>query len=269
MELLDGKNLQHLVERDKAQPAGRVVQILTQVCGALQEAHDAGMIHKDIKPANIILCERGGVPDVAKVVDYGLVQEIKSATADATKHVLGTPEYLAPENITDPGLVGPAVDLYALGATGYFLLTGELVFPGKTTSEITVAHITKQPRPFAEVTKNLVPPELELIIMKCLAKRPADRYESAAALAEALADVPDLGDWNRARAKQWWTEHKAQVAATPSADARTVTLTIELGARLTPVLADRLQPNGHAVATAPPTDPHSDEPPRESPKGAD
>ncbi len=232
MELLDGVDLQRLVQLDGAQAPGRVVKILTQVCGALQEAHDKGLIHRDIKPANIILCERGGAPDVAKVVDFGLVQEIKGA-ADASKHVLGTPAYLAPENVTDPATVGPAVDLYALGAVGYFLLSGQLVFTGKTNGEIALKHVTDKPRPLSEVCKAKIPPELEAVIMKCLAKQPADRYPTATALAEALEAVP-TGDWDRECARTWWEAHRKRVASTPRTDVATVTLTIDVGDRVTP-----------------------------------
>jgi serine/threonine-protein kinase len=161
------------------------------------------------------------------------VQEIKGAAPDANKHVLGTPAYLAPENVTDPTTVGPAVDLYALGAVGYFLLTGQLVFTGKTNGEIALKHVTDKPRPVSEVAKSKIPPVLEDVIMKCLAKSPGDRYPSAAALAEALEHVP-TGDWDRECARTWWETHRKRQAATPRTDAATVTLTIDVGQRVTP-----------------------------------
>jgi serine/threonine-protein kinase len=148
MEYLGGGiNLENLVRQHGAQPAGRVVHVLAQVCGALQEAHDLGLVHRDIKPANIILCERGGNPDVAKVLDFGLVKEFTAEGGQTAQVILGTPAYLAPEALTDPQQVGPAFDLYALGCVGYFLLTGRRVFEGKTDIDICTKHVTAQPTP--------------------------------------------------------------------------------------------------------------------------
>src|SRR5690606_9007434 len=142
-----------------------------------------GIIHRDIKPANIILCERGGVADVAKVVDFGLVKEITRDTSASAQIILGTPAYVAPEAVTDPARIGPAVDLYALGAVGYFLLTGRSVVEGKTAVELCNQHVTAAPRRPTEVAKIHVPTELEDLILRCLAKDPAARFASAPALA--------------------------------------------------------------------------------------
>jgi serine/threonine-protein kinase len=228
MEYLAGIDLELLVRIEGPQPAGRVVQILVQVCGALQEAHDANLIHRDIKPANIILCERGGVPDVAKVVDFGLVKEITRDTDESTQVIEGTPGYIAPEVVTGSVRIGPAVDIYALGAVGYFLLAGRRVFEGKTPMQICTQHVTLPPRPIAELTKRLVPPELEAIIMKCLAKQPADRYPSTSALAAALEAMPPVRDWDRDAAKLWWRAFRDKQASTPSTDTPTQTMTIDI-----------------------------------------
>ncbi|HEY4238257.1 MAG TPA: serine/threonine-protein kinase [Kofleriaceae bacterium] len=227
MEYLAGIDLEQLVARYGAQPAGRVVHVLTQVCGALAEAHGAGLVHRDIKPANIILCERGGVADVAKVVDFGLVKAIAREPGAAAAELLGTPAYLAPEAVTDPARLGPPADLYALGAVGYFLLSGRRVFDGATPAEVCVQHVTAPPPPLDAA----VPPALAAILMRLLAKSPADRY-TARELAEALAQVPAFADesgWSRAAAADWWRSFSTTAAAhAATAAAPTRTLTIEL-----------------------------------------
>jgi eukaryotic-like serine/threonine-protein kinase len=230
MEFLPGIDLGRLVSGHGALPANRVVRILVQVAGALQEAHDSGFIHRDIKPGNIILCERGGVPDVAKVLDFGLVKTISDP--DTTAQLMGTPGYIAPETIIDPTRrPTPAVDIYALGAIGYFLLTGKHVFGGRSR-EILMMHKDKPPPPFSEAAPaREIPAALEAIIMKCLAKDPSDRYASTTELAAALDGLDPISDWDRPRALAWWAEQRAKVAATPSTDAKTVTLNIDLEQR--------------------------------------
>jgi serine/threonine-protein kinase len=232
MEYLGGIDLEHLVERFGPQPSGRVVHILLQVCGALHEAHAAKLIHRDIKPANIILCERGTVLDVAKVVDFGLVKEITRDTGTSTQVVLGTPAYVAPEAVTDPDHITHAVDLYALGAVGYFLITGRRLFEGKTAVDVCIQHVTQPPRRPSEVAAIAIAPELELVLMTCLAKRPAERYASAAQLAEALEALPPATDWTKADASAWWERFRiSQAAMTAASAAPTSTITVDLGSR--------------------------------------
>jgi serine/threonine-protein kinase len=230
MEYLAGINLHELVMRHGKQPAERVRQILIQVCGALQEAHDRGIIHRDIKPANIILCERGAMPDVAKVVDFGLVKEIAADTGASTQIILGTPGYVAPEVVTDPSTIGPGADIYALGCVGYFMLTGRKVFDGGTPLELCIAHATKQPVPPSEVAGTTVPAELEAIVMACLAKLPSERPASANALAERLRAVGELGDWDEARALAWWEKFRPRESVDTSA-LQTATITVDVGRR--------------------------------------
>ena len=235
MEYLGGIDLEHLVERFGPQPSGRVVHILLQVCGALQEAHSAGLIHRDIKPANIILCERGTVLDVAKVVDFGLVKEITRDTGSSAQVVLGTPAYVAPEAVTDPDHITHAVDLYALGAVGYFLLTGRRLFEGKTAVDVCIQHVTQPPRRPSEVAPRPIAPGLEAVLMTCLAKQPAQRHASAAALAEALEALPPAGDWTKADAIAWWDQFRtSQAAISAAAAAPTSTITVDLFGRSQP-----------------------------------
>jgi eukaryotic-like serine/threonine-protein kinase len=242
MEFLDGIELEALVRDWGPVPAGRVVAILTQVAGALHEAHGNNIIHRDIKPANIILCERGGQPDVAKVVDYGLVKSLdRSQAADAelvrrnltldTQSILGTPGYLAPEAITGKAKLGPAVDLYSLGAVGYYLLTGRRVFEGETPMAICIQHVTKTAVAPSKITSNPIPPELETIIMSCLERNAADRPVSADALARLLRKVPASADWDEDKASAWWSDFRKQLSKTiPSAGPST--MDIDLGKRI-------------------------------------
>jgi serine/threonine-protein kinase len=233
MEYLGGGvDLDKLVRKYGPQPAGRVVHILAQVCGALNEAHQAQLVHRDIKPANVILCERGGVADVAKVVDYGLVKEVASDAGGKTAQViLGTPSYIAPEAITDPSSIGPAVDIYAVGAVGYFLLTGKKVFDGKTALEICIQHVTKPVVPPSQAVAHAIDPALEAVLMKCLAKAPAERYATARELRDALRALA-VTDWDDAAARKWWAELRGLERRAMSAiDVPTMTISVDIGQR--------------------------------------
>ena len=213
MELLDGITLERLVARDGAQPPGRVIYIMRQVSGALAEAHAVGLIHRDVKPANIILTERGGMPDVAKVVDFGLVKQFNTATAETALSVtganvvIGTPLYLSPEAIG--GTVDARSDLYALGAVGYFLVTGQPLFEARNVVEMCGHHLHTPPTPPSQRTEQEVPEDLERIILKCLAKNPAERYPTARALQEALAQAAWTTPWSDEAAGRWWAVFRA------------------------------------------------------------
>ncbi len=232
MEYLGGGiDLERLVRTRGPQPEGRITHILAQVCGALHEAHCNNLIHRDIKPANIILCERGMMPDVAKVVDFGLVKEITTDSGASTQVILGTPAYVAPEAVTDPNTIGPAADLYALGAVGYFLLTGKRVFEGKTAVDICIQHVTATPKRPSEIGA-ICSPALEAIIMKCLAKNPHDRFPSADDMAAALRAIGPNRDWTTEDARVWWSEFRAvDRASILLATVPTRTMPVDLGAR--------------------------------------
>ena len=210
MEYLDGLNLEQLVRASGPQEPGRVIHILQQVSGALTEAHDIGLIHRDIKPANVILCKRGGIPDVAKVVDFGLVKAVMTDDADTTmmvtnQHVLtGTPMYMAPEAIKGEQFIDGRSDLYALGAVGYYLLTGEPLFPSGTVVEVVAHHLHTVPELPSERSGVDVPPELEAILMRCLEKSPSARFSSAHELTLALSECARSVPWSLERAEELW-----------------------------------------------------------------
>jgi len=207
MEYLDGVDLEDLVKESGPLAPGRAVRILRQVCAALAEAHGIGLIHRDIKPANILLCERGGIPDIAKVLDFGLVKDVSdtSAAGLTAEDVLhGTPQYMAPEAIRDSHSADPRSDLYALGAVGYFLLTGTPVFAGKSPLETIHHHLQTEPEPLSRRLGRAVPEQLEALILACLAKEPDQRPESAKALARALAACEGVPPWDEDGAQSWW-----------------------------------------------------------------
>ncbi len=228
MEYLGGGvDLEKLVRLYGPQPEGRVIRILVQVCRALQEAHNRGIIHRDIKPANIILCERGDEPDVAKVLDYGLVKEIDRETDATGQVIVGTPAYLAPEAVTDPSTVAAAADIYSVGAIGYFLLTGKRVFDGKTAVDICIQHVTATPVPISLVSSAPVRPDIESLLMQCLSKAPHERPRSAADLAQALGALPAAVEWSESSAAEWWRAHRAK-GDVSSTGMPTATLMIDL-----------------------------------------
>ena len=207
MELLDGINLDRLVRGFGPLPEGRVIYLLTQLCGSLHEAHGLGLIHRDIKPANIMLCRRGGMFDVIKLLDFGLVKAVDSnqeASLTAANAITGTPLYMSPESVVNTDAVDVHSDLYSLGAVGYFLLTGKTVFTGSSLMEICRKQVDSTPEPPSARLGRTIDPDLEAAIMRCLEKIPVARPPSAEALGEALAQCTAAGTWTSADARRWW-----------------------------------------------------------------
>ena len=222
MEYLDGLNLHELVQRYGAQPGARVVHILRHICESLSEAHGVGLIHRDIKPANVFLCDRGGIPDSVKVLDFGLVKHVSDQPDElsATKMpgadgIVGTPNFIAPEAIQDSNRSDARSDLYSLGALGYFLLTGREVFEGDSIAELCRKHLTETPvSPGARVGKTF-DPQLEALLMRCLAKDPAARPQSARELAQLLSTGPLAAQWTPEHRAGWWMTHRKSIAGLP------------------------------------------------------
>jgi serine/threonine-protein kinase len=209
MEHLDGVDLQKLVARSGPQPASRVIHILRQVCSALAEAHGRGLIHRDIKPANIILCQLGEVPDVVKIVDFGLVKEQEKNSNLTGAGIAGTPAYLSPEAIHGPDSVTALSDIYAIGCTAYYLLTGDTVFEASGTAEMCLHHVETDPTPPSERANVSVPTELEGLLLQCLAKNPRDRPTDARTIYEALSHLAHTHEWDEAKALSWWSDFAA------------------------------------------------------------
>ena len=238
MEYVDGFDLERLVDEEGPLQPARVIRILAQASGALTEAHALGLIHRDIKPANIVLTERVGEPDIVKVVDFGLVKTLETSPGDAAltnvDAITGTPLYLAPEAITSPDSVDARSDLYALGAVGYFLLTGHHVFDAATVVEVCSKHLLEAPVPPSQRLGRAVPPDLEALILACLAKRREDRPASAQALLADLLACADAGKYDVAAARAWWTDRGATLRARVKAKrtgARRAMMTIDLHGR--------------------------------------
>jgi serine/threonine-protein kinase len=226
MELLDGATLQRIVAASGPQAPGRVVRIVTMVCGALSEAHAIGLIHRDIKPANIMLCTRGGEQDVVKLLDFGLVKNFeldRDVQLTGASVVIGTPQYLSPESILDPDAVDVRTDIYSLGAVAYYLLAGVDVFNGKSTVEVCSQHLHQQPEALSARGVS-VPAELEAVVLACLAKDAKDRPQTAAELRRRL-EACHVEPWDNDKALSWWSAHETALendAAQSTAGARTI-----------------------------------------------
>jgi eukaryotic-like serine/threonine-protein kinase len=188
MELLDGQNLASLVEREGPQPVSRTLRILRQLVAALGEAHDMGLVHRDVKPENVMLCTRGGVRDFVKVLDFGLVKDVSPEATPITAEttIAGTPLYMAPEVILTPQAVGPPADIYASGCVAYFLLTGRPPFPGNNLVQVCAAHLHTLPSPPSSHV--FVPSELDALVVCCLEKD-ASRRPTTRELGEQLAAI--------------------------------------------------------------------------------
>jgi serine/threonine-protein kinase len=198
MEYLPGLTLEGLIQEQGPLPASRVIHLLRQICGALSEAHAAGLIHRDVKPGNIIVCERGGVHDVAKLVDFGIVQSRAIAdqetSATAPGAMVGTPSFMSPEQVNRADVVDERSDIYSLGAVGYFLLTGRPPFLRATAAETAAAHLHASVIAPDQIQRD-VPADLQSVILRCLRKNPDQRFQSAAALDAALALCAGARSW--------------------------------------------------------------------------
>jgi len=209
MELLEGMDLETLVRKEGPIPQGRVIHILRQVCDSLEEAHVSGLVHRDIKPANIHVGRVGLKHDFVKVLDFGLVKSVlpqDDTMATAIGLTPGTPAYLAPEMALGESPDGRA-DLYALGCVAYFLLTGQLVFQAGSGLQMITKHIQEKPVPPSQRTELEVAPELDRVVLACLAKKPDDRPRSAAELERMLGQI-EVEPWSEEAATQWWQSHQ-------------------------------------------------------------
>ncbi len=197
MEYLPGQSLEEILQTEGRQPAERVVHLLRQACQALREAHAIGLVHRDLKPANLFAAERGGMRDVLKVLDFGLVKarsEIASARLTQPGALSGTPLYMSPEQARGSDDVDARSDIYSLGAVAYALLTGRPPFERESPLEVLFAHLHDEATPPAEICPD-VPADLESIVLRCLAKKPEDRFQDMDELEQALARCAAADRW--------------------------------------------------------------------------
>jgi len=216
MEYLPGLSLEALLERHGPLPAERVVHFLRQICQGLREAHAIGLIHRDIKPGNVFAAQRGGLYDVVKLLDFGLVKpvtEAPSARLTQDGGISGTPLFMSPEQARGLDNLDARSDIYSVGALAYALLTGRPPFDGTNPMEVMIAHVRDEVVPPSKHQAN-VPADLERVILRCLAKRSEDRFQNVDSLEQALTQCTAANQWTQAHAARWWRENE-RPAATP------------------------------------------------------
>jgi serine/threonine protein kinase len=221
MELLEGLDLETLVRRFGPVPPERAIHLLSQACESLADAHAAGLIHRDVKPANILACHWGLKWDFVKVLDFGLVKAQWSVGGDERLTnegmVAGTPAYMAPEAALGGRELDARVDLYGLGCVAHWLLTGERVFDGETPMELILNHVKTPPVPPSQRVSWPIPEPLEKLVLCCLAKDPEERPVSAEWLADRLAECHTPQRWSPRRAREWWERYALPDALSPRA----------------------------------------------------
>ncbi|QDU80617.1 Serine/threonine-protein kinase PknB [Polystyrenella longa] len=220
MEFLPGMSLRNLVRDYGPLKPARALHLLDQTCDALVEAHDAGLVHRDLKPDNLFVSERGGVCDFIKVLDFGLVKSTKPGSAQLTSDevVSGTPQFMAPEQVMGEHDLDARCDIYALGCIAYYTLTGKAPFNDGSAMAVMIAHTNQTVIPPSEIEKS-IPSDIEEVILKCLEKKREDRYQSVYDLRQALRRCHDYGDWNAILAAEWWEEKESETDETTMASA--------------------------------------------------
>jgi len=224
MELLTGLDLETLVRAHGPLPADRVIFLLRQVCHSLADAHARGLVHRDVKPANIYVCRMGRDYDFIKVLDFGLVKMNRpnegATMLSADQRPSGTPAYMAPELVLGDATVDRRADVYALGCVAYFLLTGQLVFDADTPMKMMLEHLNSTPVPPSARTELPIPAEIDALVLSCLEKDPSRRPQDAESLFDLTCGCHVCESWTRDRAQAWWETHLPEL---------TVPLTIDAG----------------------------------------
>ena len=217
MEYLPGLSLEDLLERHGPLPAERVIHLLRQTCQGLREAHEVGLIHRDIKPGNVFAAYRGGHYDVVKLLDFGLVKPVgenPSARLSQEGGISGTPLFMSPEQARGLDDLDARSDIYSLGAVAYALLTGRPPFDGTNAMDVMIAHVRDEPV-WPSHHQADVPADLEYVILRCLAKNPEDRFQNVDSLEQALAKCAAADQWTQWHAAGWWHDNDHTPATAP------------------------------------------------------
>ena len=209
MEYVDGLTIKDIVKMNGALPIGRAIHILLDTCRSLKEAHDLNLVHRDIKPQNIMLCVQGGIHDMVKVLDFGLVKDLENNTEELTKQteITGTPLYMAPERITNPKQADQRIDIYAVGAVGFYLLAGRPLFEYKNDLDVMANIINVVPEPVVNINPN-TPQVLSNLIEVCLDKDPDNRPEKVDYIISILNELKVEYPWSQEDAVNWWQRFK-------------------------------------------------------------
>ena len=206
MELLDGLDLETIVSTGGALSNARVIRFGRQICGSLGEAHRLGIVHRDVKPANLFVTQLADEYDFIKVLDFGVAHVARDATIATTDdaEMVGTPAYLSPEMAVGDDTVDARSDVYSVGAVLYFMATATVLFPDRSFRDTLLAQAMHDPQP-PSARADGIAPDLEQVILRCLAKLPSARYQSARELDLALAACADAGNWSNETARNYWT----------------------------------------------------------------
>ena len=188
-------------------PPGRVIHIMKQACASLREAHAYGLVHRDIKPQNIMLCERGGECDFVKVLDFGLVWNLADSEdmrITRPHRIIGTPLYMAPERFSSPLDADVRSDIYSLGAVAYHLLSGRPVFRAVSDLQLLGQVMHATPDPLSELVSPPLPEALNRLVMDCISRDLGQRPQTVAAMREILDSIENVPPWTQEMAKEWW-----------------------------------------------------------------
>lgn len=209
MELLNGVSLAAFLPVARRLNEGRTIHLLRQIGESLREAHSIGLIHRDIKPGNIQICERGGQYDVIKVLDFGLVKDVKASQDEnlTGETSWGTPGFVAPETVRDASASSALSDIYAFGTVAYAMLTGTTIFPERNKVRMLLRQMKEDPEPPSVRINRHVDPDLEALVMRCIAREPRLRPQSMDEVLDVLARCGASSSWTQADARSWWRDH--------------------------------------------------------------